>query len=96
MDMDIKEVKPFNGIILVTTKADENEVSHLCNKLGLVCNDCGGKRFKVNSIANMTLEIISDKKNLIITNISCDRALANRVEQCANCGSKNFRPVAVE
>lgn len=94
--MDIKEVRPFNGINLITTKADENEVSHLCNKRGLICKDCGGKRFKVNSIANITLEVISDKECLIITDVSCYSALANRVERCANCGSKNFQPVMVE
>ena len=90
--MAITDLKPFDGLSVLTTEADEIEVAHLLktNKLlGLVCQDCGGKRFKVQAFIPTELEVITGE-HIVITHIDHKETVVNRVAKCVHCGSEDF------
>lgn len=87
-----KELKPFDGITILTSEMDEIEVAHLLkvkDNLSLVCQDCGGNRFEVEGFIPTKLEIISGK-HIAVTRVDYKSILVNRVLKCAHCSSDDF------
>ncbi len=90
--MALTDLEAFDGLHLITTELDEIEVAHLLranDSLSLVCQDCGGKRFKVTGLIPVEMEILSGK-HIVITDVDYKKAVVNRVDTCAYCGSIDF------
>ena len=90
--MALTDLEAFDGLHCITTELDETEVAHLLrvnSNLGLVCQDCGGKRFKVSGLIQTEMEILSGK-HTVIAGIDYKKVIVNRVEKCAYCGSEDF------
>jgi len=93
--MALKSLKPFSGLKIVTSEMDEMEVAHLLRvdkSLNLVCQDCGGSRFRVEAIINAKLDILTGK-HLIISKADYEKVQVNRVIKCVHCKSEDFAPL---
>ena len=90
--MALKNIKPFDGLSVITSEMDEIEVGHLLKatkELGLVCQDCGSKRFNVEAYIPIDAEIITGK-HVILAHIEYKEVLVNRVVKCVHCDSTDF------
>jgi hypothetical protein len=88
--MGLKDLKPFDGLSVLTSEMDEIEVGHLLGDgLGLLCQDCGSKRFKTVGFIPVDLELLSGK-NTVITYIDYKEVVVNRVVCCVHCNSTDF------
>lgn len=95
----MRDVKPFQGISIITTKVDDEEVEHLLGLeegMWLMCPDCGGCRFKVDALIKAELEVVSGEVTLI-ADADYSEVLVNRVRECAHCHFKGeFVPIHKE
>jgi len=90
--MALTDLKPFDGLSILTTEIDEIEVAHLVKvkpNLGLMCQDCGSRRFKVEGYIPVELEMLVEK-HTIITDIDYKAIKVNRVVKCVYCFSTDF------
>lgn len=90
--MALKDLKPFDGLSVITSEMDEIEVGHLLKateELGLVCMDCGGRRFSVEAYIPINAEIITGK-HVILAHIEYKEVIVNRVAKCAHCDCTDF------
>lgn len=90
--MGDKDLKPFDGISIMTSEMDEIEVGHLLkvNKnLSLTCQDCGSNRFEADALIPARLEVISGK-HIAVTRVDYKEVLVNRVLKCAHCDCTDF------
>jgi hypothetical protein len=93
--MSLKRIKPFSGIKIITSETDEMEVAHLLRtdeSLNLVCQDCGGSRFRVEAFITAKLDILTGE-HLIISKVDYDKVLVNKVIKCIHCDSEDFVPL---
>ena len=90
--MALTDLEAFDGLHLLTTELDEIEVAHLLKadkNLGLICQDCGGRRFKVSALVPVEMDILSGR-HTVITSVDYNKTVVNRVEKCVYCGSIDF------
>lgn len=90
--MPLKNLKPFDGLSVITSEIDEIEVGHLLKateNLGLICQECNSRRFKVEAFIPVEAEIITGK-HIILAYVDYKEVIVNRVAECAHCGSTNF------
>ena len=93
--MSLKNIKPFEGLKVRTTELDDVEVAHLLRKpekLHLICQDCGSRRFKVEAIMTAEMDILTGD-SIIITGIDYHKVMVNRVKKCAHCNCEDFVPI---
>lgn len=91
--MAIDDIEPFEGISIVTTNRDEQEVAHLFQKEGchgIYCQACGSERLVVSAIIPAELEILSGEEAIIIAEVNYLSVKINRILKCAHCGSEDF------
>lgn len=90
--MALKDLKPFEGLSIITSEMDEIEVGHLLKadkSLSLICQDCGGQRFKAAAYIPVDIEILTGE-HIIITHVDYKEVQVNRVLECVQCHSKDF------
>jgi len=90
--MSLKNIEPFDGLSIITSQMDEIEVGHLLKAtptLGLICQDCGGQRFKAAAYIPANIEILSGK-HLILTHVEYKKVIVNRVLECVHCRCTDF------
>ena len=90
--MSLKDLKPFDGLSVITSEVDEIEVGHLLKatkELGLVCLDCDSRRFIVEAYIPITAEIITGK-HVILAHVEYEEVAVNRVVKCAHCAGTDF------
>lgn len=90
--MALKDLEPFDGLSVITSKMDETEVGHLLKAdetLGLICQDCGGQRFKAAAYIPATVEILTGK-HVVLTDVDYEKVIVNRVLECVHCQGIDF------
>lgn len=90
--MALTDLEAFDTLSVMTTEMDEIEVAHLIKKKGnldLLCQDCGGRRFKVEGFIPIEAEILAGR-HTIMANINYKKVIVNRVTKCAHCNSIEF------
>lgn len=91
--MALRDLEPFDGLSIITSEMDEIEVGHLLKAtptLGLICQDCGGQRFKAEAYIPAEVEILTGSEHLLLTNVEYKKVVVNRVLGCAICQSTDF------
>jgi hypothetical protein len=91
--MALKDLEAFNGLSIITSEMDEIEVGHLLKAhptLGLICQDCGGQRFKAEAYIPAEIEILTGSEHILLTNVEYKKVAVNRVLECATCQSTDF------
>jgi DNA-directed RNA polymerase subunit RPC12/RpoP len=94
----LKNLKPFNGLSVITSEMDEIEVGHLLKAtedLGLVCQECGSRRFEVEGFIPIKAEILTGK-HILLAHVDYEEVLVNRVAKCAHCSSTDFVMITEE
>ena len=90
--MPLRKLEPFDGLSVLTSEMDEIEVAHLLGgdkNLSLTCQDCGGKRFKVQAFIPAELDILTGE-HTVITHVDYKKVVVNRVVRCVHCDSTDF------
>ena len=90
--MALKDLEPFSGLSIITSEMDEIEVGHFLkasDTLGLICQDCGGQRFKAEAYIPAEIELLVGK-HLLLTHIEYKKVVVNRVLECVSCQSTDF------
>jgi len=90
--MALTNLKPFDGLSVITSEMDEIEVGHLLKatkNLGLICQECGSQRFKAAGFIPVNVEILAGV-HIILAHVDYKEVIINRVIQCAQCGSTDF------
>jgi hypothetical protein len=90
--MSLSDLKPFGGLSVLTTELDEIEVGHLLRTsdlLSLICQDCGGKQFRITTLIPAEMEVITGE-HIVITHVEYKETLVNRVVRCVHCNSEDF------
>lgn len=89
------EITPYEGLNLITTVADEDEVEHLLDdKDGkrLLCDNCDAPSFKVKVLieAELNVSIGTFTRQLFVRDQDIKAISVIKVIQCATCGSEDF------
>ena len=90
--MSLTDLEPFDGLSVITSEIDEIEVAHLLHqgtKLGIICQDCGGRKFKVEGFIPVELELIANQ-HIAVTHIDYKKVIVNRVVRCVHCDCTDF------
>ena len=89
------EITPYEGLNLITTVADEDEVEYLLDdKDGkrLLCDNCDAPSFKVKVLIEAELNVLvgSFTRQLFVRDQDIKAISVIKVIQCATCGSEDF------
>ena len=91
--MSLTDLKPFDGLSIITSELDEIEVGHLLktNKgLSLICQECDGRRFEAVGFIPVNVEILTGDKHVALAHVNYEEVIISRVIKCVHCGSKDF------
>ncbi len=91
--MALTDLKPFDGLSIITSEMDEIEVGHLLKadkNLSLICQDCGSQRFEAAGFIPVNVEILTGDKHIILAHVDYKEVIINRVIKCVHCGSTDF------
>lgn len=89
------EITPYEGLNLITTVADEDEVGYLLDdKYGkrLLCDNCDAPSFKVKVLieAELNVSVGTFTRQLFVRDQDIRTISIIKVIQCATCGSEDF------
>lgn len=90
--MALRDLEPFDGLSVITSEMDEIEVGHLLKAdktLGLICQDCGGQRFKAAAYIPAKVEILTGK-HIVLAAVDYEKVIVNRVLECVHCQGVDF------